>query len=103
MGKIEQKRRYTRRTLAGAVLRPLGYSYSRLELTDEGNDLFDSSRRRIAFAELASPAMAKKAFRFSSVVIPLKDGAGIVVADLSHPDAVLFIHAAGFAHKHLPN
>lgn len=82
MGKIEHKKRYTRKTLAGAVLRPLGYSCSRLELSDEGFDLFDSSRRRIAFAELASPAMAKKAFGFSSVVIPLRDGASVVVAGL---------------------
>ncbi|WP_205032297.1 UvrD-helicase domain-containing protein [Hwanghaeella grinnelliae] len=93
-------KRKRRSALAGAILRPLGHLYWGLELTDAGIELLGGPGRRVAIAELASPAETKRFFGFSSVVLPLRDGTSLTVAGLGHSDTTSIIHDANEAFRH---
>ena len=83
-----------RGTLNGAVLRPLGLSYSGIEQTKFGFQLIGKPKTAVRFSDLSAPVRVEKILGFIAIVLPTKRGKDIKVAGLKAPDALKFVGIA---------
>ncbi|MBD3755724.1 MAG: UvrD-helicase domain-containing protein [Gammaproteobacteria bacterium] len=83
-----------RGALNGAVLRPLGFSYSGIEQTQSGFQLTGKPETALRFSDLSAPVKAEKILGFNTIVLPTKRGKDIKVAGLKAADALKFVGIA---------
>ena len=74
--------RLQRSALNGAVLRPLGFSFSGIELVSSGFNLLGKGQTFVAFSDLSGPAAIDKVLGFTTIVLPIKRGKALKIAGL---------------------